>query len=39
LGVKPGAVMTQLFRARHKLRKLLSDDAATDNKGTLHGLS
>ncbi|HET7161120.1 MAG TPA: sigma-70 family RNA polymerase sigma factor [Rhodanobacteraceae bacterium] len=39
LGVKPGAVMTQLFRARHKLRKLLSDNAATGNKGTAHGLS
>lgn len=38
LGVKPGAVMTQLFRARHKLRKLLSGGAATDNKGNAHGL-
>lgn len=38
LGVKPGAVMTQLFRARHKLRKLLSGDVAADNKETAHGM-
>ncbi|HKZ11286.1 MAG TPA: sigma-70 family RNA polymerase sigma factor [Rhodanobacteraceae bacterium] len=37
LGVKPGAVMTQLFRARHKLRKSLSDDAV--GRESAHGVS
>lgn len=36
LGVKPGAVMTQLFRARHKLRKSLSGDA--NGRGAAHGM-
>lgn len=39
LGIKPGAVMTQLFRARGKLRELLSGAAATGDKGVAHGLS
>ena len=38
LGVKPGAVMTQLFRARHKLRRMLSEGTVND-KGASHGLS
>ena len=37
LGVKPGAVMTQLFRARHKLRKSLSGDAT--GRESTHGVS
>jgi len=37
LGVKPGAVMTQLFRARHKLRKSLSGDSA--GRESAHGMS
>ena len=37
LGVKPGAVMTQLFRARHQLRKSLTGDTAA--RGAAHGLS
>jgi len=37
LGVKPGAVMTQLFRARHKLRKSLSGDATS--RESAHGMS
>ncbi|HEX5354434.1 MAG TPA: sigma-70 family RNA polymerase sigma factor [Rhodanobacteraceae bacterium] len=36
LGVKPGTVMTQLFRARHKLRNMLSGDAAA--REATHGL-
>lgn len=38
LGVKPGAVMTQLFRARHKLRKLLADGSTGSDRGVTHGL-
>ena len=38
LNIKPGAVMTQLFRARNKLRGLLSGDAATGDRGAAHGL-
>jgi RNA polymerase sigma-70 factor, ECF subfamily len=34
LGVKPGAVMTQLFRARQQLKALLDDD-----REAAHGLS
>jgi RNA polymerase sigma-70 factor (ECF subfamily) len=37
LGVKPGAIMTQLFRARHKLRKSLSGDAT--GRESAHGMS
>lgn len=37
LGIKPGAVMTQLFRARGKLRELLSGAAAGDREAA-HGL-
>lgn len=35
---KPGAVMTQLFRARQKLRRLLDGGHAADAKETVHGL-
>lgn len=38
LGVKPGAVMTQLFRARQKLRGLLSANAAAGEREATHGL-
>lgn len=38
LGVKPGAVMTQLFRARHKLRSQLEGGAADGNQEAMHGL-
>ncbi len=36
LGVKPGAVMTQLFRARHKLRTLL--EGGTTHAEARHGM-
>ncbi|HXS72996.1 MAG TPA: sigma-70 family RNA polymerase sigma factor [Rhodanobacteraceae bacterium] len=38
LGCKPGAVMTQLFRARQKLRVLLDGGASMNPKETAHGL-
>lgn len=39
LGVEPGAVMTRLFRARRKLRRILEDSEPTDNDRTVtHGL-
>ena len=38
LGCKPGAVMTQLFRARQKLRALLDGGASMNTKETAHGL-
>lgn len=38
LGTTPGAVMTQLFRARRKLRGLLSDVGVEGNKEDAHGL-
>jgi RNA polymerase sigma-70 factor, ECF subfamily len=37
LGIKSGAVMTQLFRARHQLRKRI--ERGGQDKGALHGLS
>lgn len=37
LDVKPGAVMTQLFRARHQLRRMLTDGTAA--KEAAHGMS
>ena len=39
LGVKPGAVMTQLFRARHKLRKMWSGGSAASDREAARGLS
>lgn len=39
LGIKPGAVMTQLFRARSKLRALLSGVAVSGDKEGARGLS
>jgi len=38
LDCKPGAVMTQLFRARQKLRAALDGDAAANIKETARGL-
>lgn len=38
LDCKPGAVMTQLFRARQKLRAMLDGGHAADDKETAHGL-
>lgn len=38
LGCKPGAVMTQLFRARQKLRATLDGDANMKAKEASHGL-
>ncbi len=38
LHCKPGAVMTQLFRARQKLRALLEGDEGMNQKEASHGL-
>ena len=38
LRCKPGAVMTQLFRARQKLRVLLDDNAGSNAREAAHGL-
>ncbi|MGH8126588.1 MAG: sigma-70 family RNA polymerase sigma factor, partial [Rhodanobacteraceae bacterium] len=38
LGVKPGTVMTQLFRARQKLRSMLSAEEPVTDREAIHGL-
>lgn len=39
LGVKPGSVMTQLFRARQKLHALLCGGSDPGRRKAIHGLS
>lgn len=38
LGVRPGTVMTQLFRARHQLRRMLSSGEPAGDREAIHGL-